>query len=126
MAGFCQRSSQGYKFFRGARLTIQDDIFYDFKLFLRNIRVKNFCCWIHDSEVHSCLDGMIEEYGMHGLADIVIATERERQVRDASTDMSSWQVLTYPSCGSYEVCRIGIVLFHARCHSQYIGVKYNI
>ena len=40
---------------------------------------------------------------MHGLADVVVASERERQVADTTADVSSWEVLTYPLGGTDEV-----------------------
>ncbi len=42
---------------------------------------------IHDPHVHACLDGVVEEDRMHGLADRLIAAERKGQVRDAARDM---------------------------------------
>ena len=55
--------------------TIQDDIFDNLQLCLRYIGVCHFGRGIYDSEVHAFLNGMIEEYSMHRLTDIVVASE---------------------------------------------------
>ena len=69
---------------------------------------------------------MIQEYGMHGLTNVVVATERERQVAHSSTDMSSRQILAYPSGSLNEINRIVIMFFDTRSHGQYIRVENNI
>ena len=60
---------------------------------------------------------------MHGLADVVVAPEREREIRDTSANMRSWQVLPNPAGGSDKVGSIAVMLFHSRGYCQHIGVK---
>ena len=63
---------------------------------------------------------------MHGLADIVIAPEGEREVADTPADMGTSEMLVYPFRGADEVSSIGIMLFHARGHSQHIRVEDDV
>ena len=63
---------------------------------------------------------------MHSLADVVVATERERQVAHATTDMGTRQVLAYPCCRTDEVGSIAVVLLHTCSNSQYIWIKDNV
>ena len=46
---------------------------------------------------------------MHGLTDVVVATEREREVADTSADMRPWQVLLNPLGSTDEVGSISVV-----------------
>ena len=63
---------------------------------------------------------------MHGLADIVVATEREREVADTTTDVSTWQFFPNPLGSSDEVGSIGVVFLHTGCYSQNVGVENDI
>ena len=63
---------------------------------------------------------------MHGLAQVVVATEGERQVADAAADVGTGQMRAYPARGTYEVERIAVVLLHARTDGQYVGVEDDV
>ena len=63
---------------------------------------------------------------MHRLTQIVIATEREREVADTTADMSPWQVLSNPLRSTDEVHSVGIMFLHTRCNGQHIRVEDNI
>ena len=69
---------------------------------------------------------MVEENSMHGLADIVVATQGETQVADASADVGSGKVALNPSSRLDEVHGIVVVLFHARSDGQHIGVEDDV
>ena len=45
-----------------------------------NILIPHRCGGIHDSHVHSRLYGVVEEDGVHGLTQVVVAAEGEREV----------------------------------------------
>ena len=55
---------------------------------------------------------MVEEHGVHGLSKVIVAAEREAEVRDATTDMSTWQMGLDPGRGANEVGSVGVVLRH--------------
>ena len=63
---------------------------------------------------------------MHGLADVVVATERERQIAHAAAYMGTGEVLPDPACGPYEVYGIVIMLLHACSNGKDIGVEDNV
>ena len=63
---------------------------------------------------------------MHGLTDIVVATEGETQVTHTAADMGTRQVLSYPFRRTDEVGSIGIMLLHAGGNGKDIGVEDNI
>ena len=69
---------------------------------------------------------MIEEYGVHGLTYVVVATERERQVADTAAHVGSGQMLPNPAGGTYEVQCVCVMLLHTRCYRQYVGVEDNV
>ena len=95
-------------------MAVEDDILNYFKVLGGNIIVGNFRCRIDDSEVHSVLNGIIEEHRVHGLTDVVIAPEGEREVRNASTDVSSFEVLANPPGSTDEIDSIVVVLRNTR------------
>ena len=63
---------------------------------------------------------------MHCLADIVVATEREREVADATTDMCTRQILMNPCSRPDEVGSIGIMFLHTCGHCQHVRIEDDI
>ena len=63
---------------------------------------------------------------MHGLAQEIVATERERKVADATADVRSRKVSTYPSRGTDKVKCIGAVLGKSRTDGKYVGIEDDI
>ena len=125
--GFCrQLGSQFNEPLSGIGTAVQDDVLDNLQLVGGYIVVSNFRGGIDDAEVHTLLDGVVEEDGMHGLADVVVAAERERQVTDTAADVGAGQVLVYPTGSADEVGSIAVVLLHTRSNGQYIGVEDNI
>ena len=92
----------------------------------RYIVINNFRRGIYNSEVHTIPNGMIEEYGMHCLPDIIVASERKREVTDTPTDMSTREVLADPPSSPDEVESIGIMLRHTRCHRQDVWIEDDV
>ena len=69
---------------------------------------------------------MIKKYGMHGLTDIIIATEREWQVTYPSAYMRSGKILLYPTGRFDKINSIIIMFLNSRSHSQHIGIEDDI
>ena len=63
---------------------------------------------------------------MHGLTDIIVATEREREVADSSADVCTREIFLYPSGSFNKIYSIVIMFFNPRSYSKHIGVKNNI
>ena len=62
----------------------------------RDVRILYRRGGIHYRHVHAALHGVVEEDGMDGFAQVVIAAERKRQVAHAAGDSAGRQVLVYP------------------------------
>ena len=69
---------------------------------------------------------MMQEYTMNRFTDIRIATEREREVADSTTDMCSWQILMNPLGGTDEFHGIIVVFLHTRSDSKHIRVEDDV
>ncbi len=69
---------------RGAGVAIEDDILANCPQLRIDIIVNDHLSGIDDAHIHAGFDGMIKEYRVHGLAHRFVATERERQIRDAA------------------------------------------
>ena len=69
---------------------------------------------------------MIEEGGVHGLADGVVAAEGEGNIADAAADLGAGEILLDPMRGGDEVHRVIVVLLHAGGNGEHVWVKYNV
>ena len=63
---------------------------------------------------------------MHGLAQVVVASERERQITYTAADMGARQILADPSGGTDEIECIDIVLLNARSDGEDVRVEDNV
>ena len=125
--GLClQGGSQFHKRLGSTLPTVQHNVLDGLQLVLWNIGIGHLSGGIHNAEVHALLDGMVKEDGMHGLADIVVAAERETQVAHATADVGSGQISPNPSGSADKVDGIVVVLLHARGDGQHIGVENDV
>ena len=106
--------------------SVQYHILDKFELFFRYFIIIHSCLGIYDTKVHTHLLGMMQEYTMNRFADIRIATEREREVADSTTDMCSRQILMNPLGGTDEFHGIIIMLLHTRSDGKHIRVEDDI
>ena len=88
-----------------------------------NIVVLHRCLRVHYTHIHPCGYGVIEKDGVHCLAYIVVATEREREVAHSAAYVRPAEILLYPRTGTYKVDAIGGVFFDACGHCKYVGVE---
>ena len=80
---------QFHQALRGAGVAVQYHVFYDVELLGGQVVVGHFGGGVHDTEVHAGLYGVVEEHGVHGLADIVVAPEGEREVAHTAAHMGA-------------------------------------
>ena len=66
---------------------------------------------------------MVEEHRVHGLPDLVVAPEGERQVGDASGGQRPGKLGLYPSDGFYEVHGVARVFRNAGSYRKHAGVE---
>src|SRR5262249_28831871 len=78
---------------------------------------------IHDAHVHSGSDGVIEECRVDSLAHLIVASEAERNVGDATAHLRVWQVLLDPARRANVVHRVVAVLLHTGGNSEDIWIK---
>ena len=88
-----------------------------------NIVIHNLRCGVHDSHIQTSTYGVVEEHGVHSLTQIIIASQRERQVADTTTHSCPLKILTNPLRSTYKIQCIAIVLTHTRCDGEDIGVE---
>ena len=106
--------------------TIENHIFKYFKFCLRYITVNHFSCWVY-FRVHTFLNGMIEEYGMHSLPymDCCLWTRKERL--QPTTDMSATvKMSSDPSGGTWNQESHSCYVPPYRGDSKNIRVEYDI
>ena len=81
---------------------------------------------VDDAHVHAGGDGVIEERGVHGLADFVVAAKAEGDVGDAAANLGVGQVGLDPARGVDEVDGVVVVLLHAGGHGEDVGVEDDV
>ncbi len=64
--------------------SVEKHIFYMFEEFGFDLFVDFDLSGVHDAHIHTCGDGVVEEGGVHGFADFVVASEAEADVAHAS------------------------------------------
>ena len=69
---------------------------------------------------------MVEEYGVHGFAQVVVATEGKGEVAHTTAHVCSRQVGAYPLRSTDEIDGVAVVGLYTRSHSQDIGIKNNV
>ena len=121
-----QAVGEFYQSLGSTLLTIQDHVLNHVELLLGNICISHLRGRVHNTKVHPLLDGVVEEHSMHGLTNIVVASERKAQVTHTTTDVGPRQIVVDPSSSTDKVGCIGIMLLHTRSHSQHVGVEDDI
>ena len=69
---------------------------------------------------------MVEEHGVHGFTQVVVASECKGEVAHSSAHVCSRQMGANPLCGADEVEGIVGVFVHACCHGEYGGVEDDV
>ena len=110
----------------GVGAAVEEDVFdQDFELGL-DLFVDFEHAGVDDAHVHAGGDGVIEEGGVHGFADLVVAAEAEGDVGDAAADLGVGQVGLDPARGVDEVDGVVVVLLHAGGDGEDVGVEDDV
>ena len=112
--------------FRSVGTAIEHQIFDCLKHIRRNIAIHHRSGRIYDTHIHALLCGIIKEYGMNGLTDIIVSSERERQIAHASTHMCPRQIAPDPSGSFDKVHRIMVMFLHSRSNGQHIRIENDV
>ena len=108
------------------RIPVQDHVLCLLQKIRFNVIVHLQHSRIHDTHVKSRIDSVIEENRMHRLADGVVSSECERQVRNTAGSICSRQVLLYPPDGFDEVNAVFGVLLDSCSYGKDIDIENNV
>ena len=115
-----------YEAFGGVGAAVEEDVFdEDFQRGV-DLFVELEHAGIDDAHVHAGADGVVEEGGVHGLADLVVAAEAEGDVGDAAGDLGVGEVGLDPAGGFDEVDGVVVVLLHAGGDGEDVGVEDDV
>ena len=95
-----------HKTFRSVLLSVEHYLFNNLQLICRYFVVGNLCCGVYNAEVHTLANCVVEKHRVHCLTNIIVATEREREVAHATAHMRSWQICLNPFDSPNEVYSI--------------------
>ena len=95
-----------YKTLGGILTTAEDNILQGLQQLRRDIAIHHLRSRVYNGHIHTGTYGVIEEYGVHSLAQVVISTQRERQITHAATDTRLRQILMNPLRSTNEIQRI--------------------
>ena len=104
----------------------EDNVFQQFQQPGRQLAVQYGGRRVHDAHVHPRFQRMVEENGVHGFAQVVVAAESEREVAHPSAYVGMGQMRAYPARGADEVERVAVVFRHSRSDGQHIRVENDV
>ena len=110
----------------GIRTAIEQHILNPLAQFGWNILVDRQLAGIDDAHIHAVLHPVIQEDGMHGFADLLIAAEGEGHVRDATRDMAMRQVLADAAGTLEEFDSVVVVFLDTGSDRENVGVEDDI
>mmetsp|Transcript_42005 Transcript_42005/g.117115 ORF Transcript_42005/g.117115 Transcript_42005/m.117115 type:complete len:246 (+) Transcript_42005:1842-2579(+) len=93
---------------------------------LVNVGVPRQASRIHDGHVETLRDRVVQEDGVHGIADRVEAAEREGQIAEASAERDA-RARALDLCDRVdEVDAVGVVLGKASRDGEHVAVEYDV
>ena len=114
------------EFFACFRFRVEDDFGNRHAEFKRNCLVLDNRARIHDRHAHAVRDGVMQERGVHRFAQVVVATECEREVRKTARDADTGEVVHNPADRADKVNGVGVVFRHAGSDRQNVRVVNDI
>ena len=81
---------------------------------------------VNDTHGHAGLNGVVQEDRVNGFANRVVATERERHVRNAAGNMGVWQMRFDPAHRFDKVDGIAIVLGNTGGNGEDIRIEDDV
>ena len=110
----------------GSLVAVEEDVFDSEEEVLGNLVVNLEHAGVDDAHVHSGLAGVVEEGGVHGLTDLVVAAEGEGDVGDTAGDFRVGEVLLDPLRGVEEIEGVVVVLVDAGGDGEDVGVEDDV
>ncbi len=81
---------------------------------------------VDDAHIHAGADGVVEEGGMDGFADDVVAAEGEGDIADAAGDFAERQCLFDLACSLDEVEGVAIVFLDAGADGENVRIENDV
>ena len=125
-AGGFEGFAEVYEALGGVGAAVEEDVFNQYFKFRLYLFVDFEHAGVDDAHVHAGGDGVIEEGGVHGFADLVVAAEAEGDVGDAAGDFGVGEVGLDPARGVDEVQGVVVVLLHAGGDGEDVGVEDDV
>merc|ERR1719409_780846 len=108
------------------RRLVQDDLFAELPALFIDVLVARQSARVHDGHVQALRDGVVEEDGVHGVAQRVQATEGERQIAEAAAEGHAWARPLDLGNGVDEVNAVAVVLWETRRNGQHVAVEDDV
>ena len=108
------------------RIAVQDHIFAGRPQFGFDLVVDVELAGVDDRHVHTRRNGVVQEDGMHRLADRLVASEREGQVGQSARDMDMGTPRLDLAASLYEIDAVIVVLLDPRCHGKDVGIEDDV
>ncbi len=105
---------------------VEDHVLGELAQFGRDVVVERELAGVDDAHVHAGADGVVQEHRVHGLAHGLVATEGEREVRDAARDVRQRHLLADLARGLDEVDAVAVVLFDAGRHGEDVRIEDDV
>ena len=106
--------------------SVEEDVFDELAELGGDLLVDLEHAGVDDAHVHAGLDGVEDERRVHRLADVVIATEAERDVGDAAAHLRVRQVRLDPARRVHEVDGVVVVLLDASGDREDVRVEDDV
>ncbi len=107
-------------------IAVENHVLTSIAQFLWDLVVDLQLAGVDDAHVHACLDGIVEEHGVHRLAHRLVAAEGEGEVGDAAGDLGGRAALLDLARGLDEVDAVIVVFLDAGGDREDIGVEDDV
>ena len=105
---------------------VEHDVLARFPQLRIEVVVHGHLAGVDDAHVHPGADGVEQEHRVHRLADRLVATERERQVRHAARHVREGEVLADPARRLDVRQAVAVVLLDAGGDGEDVGVEDDV
>ena len=117
---------EGNKAVCGVRPAVEQHVVDALEQVGRNVLVDDELARVHDAHVEPDLDRVVEERGVHRLADGVVATEREGEVRDPAARPRARAALLDQRQRLDERLCVAVVLLDSRRDREHVRVEDDV
>ncbi len=111
----------------GCILTAVEDNVFDSRFqVVGHLAIRHQRRSVDDSHIETGTDSVVEKNGVHSLADIVVAAEREREIAHASADLCAREILLNPTGCVDKVECVSVVPLDAGRHGEDVRVENDV